>query len=61
MKLLALAVVPLITGGGYRVLFSSHHVATRMGDVLAASVVGSLPCEPAAPPGSLWLQKLVAP
>ncbi|MCA8931686.1 MAG: class I SAM-dependent methyltransferase [Rhodospirillaceae bacterium] len=54
-------VVPLITGGGYRVLFSSHHVATRMGDVLAASVVGSLPCEPAAPPGSLWLQKLVAP
>ncbi len=53
------AIAPLLQGGGYRLLFASHYVATRMAERLAASVVGELPAVAGAPAGSLWLQKLV--
>jgi len=52
------AVGPLLAGGGWKPLFASHYVATRMAEAVAASVVGRLPANPDAPPGSLWLEKL---
>lgn len=51
------AVAPLLAGGGWTPLFASHWAATRMADAVARSVVGRLPANPAAPAGSLWLEK----
>lgn len=51
-------VAPLITSGGWRPLFASHYVTSRMADALAASVVGGLPGNPDAPAGSLWLERI---
>ena len=55
------AVVPLVTGGGFVPLFASHYAQTRMAEAVAASVIAMLPAEPAAPPGSLWLEKRTTP
>lgn len=51
------AVAILLGAGGWTILFASHYAATRMRGAVAASVVGRLPVNPAAPPGSLWLEK----
>ena len=51
-----LLVAPLIHGGGYRVLFASRYVATRMKDTLAGTSVADLPLSPGAYESSLWLQ-----
>jgi hypothetical protein len=52
-----LAVATLLQGRGYRLLWSSHWVATRLGDHLACSVVADLPLLPGAHESSLWLEK----
>ncbi len=50
-------VVPMLTSGAYRPLFSSAWATRRMGDRLAASVVARLPQLDDAYPASLWLEK----
>ena len=50
-------VVPLLTGGAYRPLFSSVWAERRLADRLAASVVARLPRPADALPASLWLEK----
>jgi len=50
-------VVPLLTGGAFKPLFSSVWAERRMTDRLAASVVSRLPRPPDAMPASLWLEK----
>jgi len=50
-------VAPMVTAGGYEVLFASHYVATRMADAVAASAVSRLPSKPGNLPASLWLRK----
>lgn len=52
-----LAVATLLQGGGYRLIWSSHYVATRMGDALAASAASRLKLMPGAHETSLWLVK----
>ncbi|MCW5749350.1 MAG: class I SAM-dependent methyltransferase, partial [Alphaproteobacteria bacterium] len=52
-----LGVLPLLTGGAYVPLFSSHFTRTRLADRVMASVVAALPAHPAAFPTSLWLRK----
>ncbi len=52
-----LAVVPLLLGGAWRVLFASRYAATRMADTVAASAVGGFPHKDGAPETSLWLEK----
>lgn len=51
------ALAPLIHGGGYVPLFSSHYVATRMAPRLARGVAGRLPLVAGAHETSLWLEK----
>lgn len=53
-----LAVAPMLHGRGYRILWSSHWVATRLHGRLAHSVVAALPLPPGAHESSLWLEKL---
>lgn len=50
-------VVPLLTGGAFKPLFSSVWAERRMADRLAASVIARLPRPPDAMPASLWLEK----
>lgn len=50
-------VVPLLTSGAFKPLFSSVWAERRMADRLAASVVSRLPRPPDALPASLWLEK----
>jgi hypothetical protein len=50
-------VLPLLTSGAYRPLFSSVWATRRMGERLAASVVASLPQPAEAMATSLWLEK----
>ena len=50
-------VVPLLTSGAFRPLFSSVWAERRMADRLAASVISRLPRPPDALPASLWLEK----
>jgi hypothetical protein len=52
-----LAVLPLLFGGGWEVLWSSHFVATRMASALTESVAGTLPLPEGAIESSLWLRK----
>lgn len=52
-----LAVLPLLFGGGWEVVFASHYVASRMADVLAETPVGQLPLSPGAHESGLWLRK----
>ena len=53
-----LAVATLLHGGGYRPLFASHYVATRMAESLRKTVVAELPLAAGAHESSLWLEKL---
>ncbi len=53
-----LAVAALLTGGGYRPLFASRYVVTRMGRAVAGSAAGKLPLLDGAVESSLWLEKL---
>ena len=48
-------VVPLLTGGAWQPLFSSHHVASRHPDLLQTGVIATLPLLPGARETSLWL------
>jgi predicted O-methyltransferase YrrM len=50
-------VAPLITGGGYRPIFSSTWAERRLADRLARSVVPRLPRRTDAMAASLWLEK----
>ncbi len=52
-----LAVLPLLTGGGWTVCFASHYVASRMSRDLARSVVAELPLAEGARESSLWISK----
>lgn len=52
------AVAALLASGGWRVLWSSRWVATRMPDRLARSMVARLPLVEGAFETSLWLQKV---
>jgi hypothetical protein len=52
-----LAVAAMLHGRGYRILWSSHWVATRLQGRLARSVVADLPLLPGAHESSLWLEK----
>lgn len=51
----------LMAGGGFRPLFASHYVASRMADRVAACVAGRLPLAEGTPETSLWLEKSAAP
>ncbi len=53
-----LAVAALVHGGGYRLLFASHYVATRMAESLRQTVIAGLPLGAGARESSLWLEKL---
>lgn len=50
-------VLPMLTSGAYRPLFSSAWATRRMADRLASSVVARLPQPSDALPASLWLEK----
>lgn len=52
------AVATLLLGGdGYEVMFASHYAATRLSDLLAATVLAEIEMPQAAFEGSLWLRK----
>ena len=51
------AAAALFLGGGYRVVFSSRYVTSRMKEALAQSVIANLPLPEEAFETSLWLQK----
>jgi hypothetical protein len=53
-----LAIVPMLAGGGWKPLFASHYVETRMAASLEGSVVEKLPNPEEAPASSLWLEKV---
>ena len=53
-----LGVAALIQGGGFRLLWASHYVATRMAAAVAASAVGALELKAGAHEASLWLMKV---
>ncbi|MDP6689326.1 MAG: class I SAM-dependent methyltransferase [Alphaproteobacteria bacterium] len=52
-----LAVAPMLSSGGFELLFASHYVTTRMAGPLAASAVARLPAKAGGLPASLWLRK----
>lgn len=51
------ATAPLIFGGGFDLLFSSHYAASRMKDAAQMKFINSLPLQPGAMETSLWLQR----
>lgn len=51
------ALAPLLAAGGWRILWSSRYVATRLSGVLAASPLATLPLQPGAFETSLWLER----
>lgn len=53
-----LAIIPMLSGGGWNPIFASHYAETRMAAALEASPVASLPNPEGAPASSLWLEKL---
>ena len=53
-----LGVAALLQGGGWRILWSSRYVTTRLADGLEATVVARLPLAPDAYEASLWLEKI---
>lgn len=53
------AVLALITGGGYELVFSSHFVVSRMQDSLAPTVLNKLAKPEGALETSLWLEKKI--
>jgi Methyltransferase domain len=52
-----LGVASLLQGKGFRLLWSSHYVATRMAEAVSRSVAGPLPLPAGAHEASLWLEK----
>lgn len=52
-----LGVAALLQGGGYRLVWASRYVATRMAADVAASAAGRLELMPGAFEASLWLEK----
>ena len=52
-----LAVLQMVLGSDWEVLFASHYVATRMASALAESAVGRLPLSDGAFESGLWLRK----
>jgi len=52
-----LAIIPMLTGGGWTPLFASRYVETRMAAELARTAVAALPNPERAPATSLWLEK----
>ena len=52
-----LGVAALLQGGGFRILWASHYIATRMADAVAASTAGRLDLMSGAHESSLWLEK----
>ena len=56
-----LAVVPLVTGSDYEMVFASHYVATRMTAAVDETVAGQLELRPGAVESSLWLRKCSPP
>jgi hypothetical protein len=55
-----LAVLQMVLGSDWELLFASHYVATRMAAAVAKSVAGRLPLGAGAFESSLWLRKLAA-
>ena len=51
------AVIPMIVGGGFDTLWSSHYVATRMAEATSSTVISTLPLVDGAIETSLWLKK----
>ena len=52
-----LAVIPLLLGGGWKPLFASHYVVTRMGGRVAAGRARLPPIAAGARESSLWLER----
>ncbi len=52
------ALLPLLTSGKYRLLWSSHWAATRMAADVTAAGLDRLPLMPGAFESSLWIEKL---
>jgi len=52
-----LGVAAMLHGGGWRVLWSSRYVVTRLQESLSSSIVSRLPRFPDAEDSSLWLVK----
>jgi predicted O-methyltransferase YrrM len=51
------ALAPLLTGGGFDLVFASRYLATRHPARLQKGVLRDLPLDPAAFESSLWLEK----
>ncbi|TDQ86314.1 methyltransferase family protein [Dongia mobilis] len=52
------ALLPLLTGGGFRLLFGSHFAARNLAAEIAATPLGALPPDiSAAPATSFWMQR----
>lgn len=54
-------ILPLLTGGGYGILFASHYALTRHPAAIGQGVLGRLPLKEGARESSLWLVKRAAP
>ena len=52
-------VAAALIAGGFRPVWASHYVATRMSDRVRAGVSGRIPRDPGVPETSLWLEKTV--
>ena len=52
------AVAAMIGAGGWRILWSSHHVATAMRADWQGTIIERLPINPGAIESSLWLEKV---
>ncbi|NNG04916.1 MAG: class I SAM-dependent methyltransferase, partial [Inquilinus sp.] len=55
------AVAALLAGGGFRPLFASHYVASRMAAAVDRSAAGRLTLPPGTPETGLWLEKTADP
>ena len=53
-----LAVLQMVLGAGWEILFASHYAATRMAAEVAESAAGRLPLGAGAFESSLWLRKV---
>lgn len=52
-------VAAALIAGGFRAIWASHYVATRMADRVRAGVMSRIPRDPGVPETSLWLIKTV--
>ena len=51
-------IAAILASGGYRPLFASHYVVTRMAAAWESTIIGRLPHLDATPETSLWLEKV---